>query len=237
MSIARSEPLIVAGLPWPVELVVHPRARCLRLRLDERRRTLRLTCPPRTSRRAALTWAAGQDQWASAQIAGLSPATSLSPGHRIPIEGEEVELVWRDGETRSVRREPGLAWCGGPRLGFERRIARWLRAEALRLLSADTIELAARGGVKVAGVAVGDASSRWGSCSADGRIRFNMRLLFAPPDVRRFVVAHEVAHRVHMNHGAAFHALEQELFGGPVAEARLALRRIGPRLKRIALPR
>ncbi len=237
LSIVRSEPLEVAGLAWPVELVVHPRARNLRLRLDERRRTLRLTCPPRTSRRAALDWAGRQEKWVAAQLTILADPLALTPGATIPLEGAETRIEWRDGESRTVRRMPGLLWCGGPRDGFERRIARWLRAEALRTLSAETAEMAALAGVTISAIAVGDASSRWGSCSASGRIRYNLRLLLAPPAVRRYVVAHEVAHRRHMDHGAAFHALEAALFGGPVAAARLALRRVGPGLKRIDLPR
>ncbi len=237
MSIARSEPLNVAGLAWPVELVVHPRARSLRLRLDERRRTLRLTCPPKTSRGAALAWAGRQERWVATQLLRLAEPMPLTPGAVIPLEGIETRVEWREGESRTVRRTPGLLWCGGPQDGFERRIARWLRGEALRILSLETAELAAHAGVTVSAVAIGDASSRWGSCSASGRIRYNLRLLLAPPDVRRYVVAHEVAHRRHMDHGPAFHALEAALFGGPVAVARLTLRRIGPGLKRIDLPR
>ena len=237
LSIGRSEPLQVAGLSWPVELVVHPRARRLRLRLDERRGTLRLTCPPRTSRRLALDWVAKQSGWVDRQLATLSPMSTLEPGTTIPLEGEAARLEWREGATRTVRREQGLLWCGGPRDGFERRIPRWLHAEALRLLSAETAEIARRANVTVSRVAIGDASSRWGSCSSSGQIRYNVRLLMLPPEVRRFIVAHEVAHRRHMDHGRDFHALEAELFGGPVEPARSALRRLGPGLKRIHLPR
>jgi len=82
-------------------------------------------------------------------------------------------------------------------------------------------------------VSIGDAGTRWGSCSSSGSIRYNWRLVLAPPEVRRWVVAHEVAHRVHMNHGPAFKALEAELFAGDADAARLVLRRVGPRLKRI----
>jgi len=51
--------------------------------------------------------------------------------------------------------------------------------------------------------------------------------------VRRFVVAHEVAHLVHLDHSARFKALEAKLYGPGVAEAKALLRRAGPRLKRI----
>jgi predicted metal-dependent hydrolase len=59
------------------------------------------------------------------------------------------------------------------------------------------------------------------------------RLILAPPDVRRYVVAHEVAHLRHLNHGAEFKALEARLFGAGVAAAKAELRRLGPRLRRL----
>jgi predicted metal-dependent hydrolase len=82
-------------------------------------------------------------------------------------------------------------------------------------------------------VSIGDADSRWGSCSAAGAIRYSWRLILAPPHVRRFVVAHEVAHRLHMDHSSAFKAAEARLYGGPVAPARLLLRRLSPVLRRV----
>jgi predicted metal-dependent hydrolase len=51
----------------------------------------------------------------------------------------------------------------------------------------------------------------------------------------RWLAAHEVAHRRHMNHGPEFRALEALLYGGDVAAARAELRALGPRLKRVGL--
>jgi predicted metal-dependent hydrolase len=104
-------------------------------------------------------------------------------------------------------------------------------------LSLETAEVAAVAGVTPRSVSVGDADTRWGSCSAERRIRYSWRLILAPPAARRFVVAHEVAHLVHLDHGAAFKRLESRLFrhfeSGDAAAARSLLRRLGPRLKRI----
>ena len=135
--------------------------------------------------------------------------------------------------SRIVRVDGDRLECGGPRDGFGRRIEAWLKRRARELLSADTAEVARFAGVCVRSVGIGDASSRWGSCSALGAIRYNWRLVLAPPEVRRWVVAHEVAHRVHMNHGTAFKSLEASLFDGDVDKARSTLRLIGPRLKRV----
>jgi predicted metal-dependent hydrolase len=85
----------------------------------------------------------------------------------------------------------------------------------------------------VAGIRLSDAATRWGSCTAEGMLRFNWRLVMAPPAARSFVVAHEVAHRVHMDHSPAFHALEARLYDGDAAAARALLRDWSARLRRI----
>ena len=105
------------------------------------------------------------------------------------------------------------------------------------MLSRETAEAAGRAGVTLKSVSVGDAGTRWGSCSSAGRIRYSWRLILAPPEARRYVVAHEVAHLIHMDHGPKFKALERSLFDGDADSARLLLRRVGARLKRVGLPR
>ena len=208
----------------------------MRLRVDEARGLLTLTCPKRVSRRAALDWAKLQSDWVEAQLARILPAEPFVPGATIPVEGREVRLIWDAAHPRPARLADGVLICGGPELSVAGRVERFLRAHATMRLSERTEVVAARAGVTIRSVAVGDASSRWGSCSASGSIRYNWRLILAPPHLLDWVVAHEVAHRRHMDHGPAFKALERELFGGNVASARAELRALGPRLKRIGRP-
>jgi predicted metal-dependent hydrolase len=233
LSIGRSEPLSIPGFAWPVELRPHPQARAMRLRLDEARERLTLTFPRRMSRRAALEWASRQADWVESQLARIEPGEPFRSGATIPFEGRDIQLKWEECLPRTPQLLGDRLSCGGPEAAFAGRVERHLRAQARARLSSETAEVAQRAGLSVRSVAVGDASSRWGSCSASGAIRYNWRLILAPRHLLRWVVAHEVAHRRHMDHGPAFRRLEAELYGGNVAAARAELRALGPRLKRV----
>jgi hypothetical protein len=232
-SNARSEAALEAALPVPIEIRPMRSARRLRLRFDDGSGTLRLTCPSRMSRRAALAWALDQREWIEAQLTRTLPAEPFAPGAIIPVEGRERRIMWAATEPRTPRLADGELCCGGPEAGVPRRVESFLKAHALQIMSAEVAEFAALAGVDAGVVSVGDAGTRWGSCSSAGRIRLSWRLILAPPNVRRYVVAHEVAHLKHLNHGPQFKALEARLFGPGVSEAKATLRRIGPRLRRI----
>ena len=232
-SSGRSETLsLAADLPVPVEIRPIRNARRLRLRYDEARGMLKLTCPMRTSRRTALAWALDQREWIETQLARALPGEPFIPGAVIPLRGRDTKLVWAEAEPRTPQLADAELRCGGPAAGFERRIERYLRATALEIMSLEAAEYGQAAGHTPTAVAVGDPGSRWGSCSSSGRIRLSWRLILAPEEVRRYVVAHEVAHLVHLDHGPQFKALEARLFGPGLAQAKASLRRIGPRLRR-----
>jgi predicted metal-dependent hydrolase len=224
-------------LPVPVLLQAVASARRMRLRFDERERVLKLTHPRGVRPAAALAWAATQKRWIDEQIERALPAEPFVPGAILPIAGEDIELCWAEAARRTPSLAGGKLICGGPQPAFARRIEQYLKRLAAETLSRETAEIAAAGGYQVSAVSVGDARTRWGSCSSGGRIRYNWRLIFADPQVRRYVVAHEVAHLEHLDHGPRFKALERALFGGDTRPARELLRSSGPRLRRIGLGR
>jgi predicted metal-dependent hydrolase len=232
-SSARSEAALEAGLSAPIEIRPIRGAKRLRLRFDEASGTLKLTCPSRTSRRAALAWALDQREWIEAQLARASPAEPFKPDAVIPIEGVDTRIVWSADGPRTPNLIGGQLRCGGPAEGLARRVETFLKRLALDTMSSEVAGFAIAAGVVARSVSVGDAGSRWGSCSSQGRIRLSWRLILAPPPARRYVVAHEVAHLNHLNHGADFKGLEARLFGPGVAEAKAMLRRVGPRLRRL----
>lgn len=62
-------------------------------------------------------------------------------------------------------------------------------------------------GLKCGRMSITSAKTRFGSCSSAGNICFSYRLMLYPEAAREYVVVHELAHLVHMNHSKDFYAL------------------------------
>jgi predicted metal-dependent hydrolase len=88
-----------------------------------------------------------------------------------------------------------------------RKLTDFLKKEAKREIAELARIKSAAIGRQVKGLTLRDTRSRWGSCSAAGRLAFSWRLFLAPDWVLDYVVAHEVAHLKEMNHGPRFWAL------------------------------
>lgn len=215
-------------------LVVRPvrNARRMSLRIDPRDATVRLTLPPRTSLKRALGWVETKRAWIEAQLASLPLEEAIGPGSIVPFEGGALTVLWRADALRLPRRTAEGLVVGGPTELIAGRVLRWLRQEAARVLEAETRACAAQAGVTVGRVGVGDARTRWGSCTAAGDIRYSWRLILVPPEVRRATVAHEVAHRLHMDHGPDFHTAAARLFGADPGPSGAWLRRHGAAVQR-----
>jgi predicted metal-dependent hydrolase len=213
-----------------LHVVRHPRARRARLSFDPASGRAKLVIPVRAALKPALAWARGKADWIAEQRARLPQPHPFAPGVQLTVADERLTIEWRPDAARLPRREGDRLVLGGPMDALPRRVEAWLKRSSLALLTQETAEFAAKAGVGVDKVTVADPRGRWGSCSSTGAIRYSWRLVLAPGWVRRATVAHEVAHRVHMNHGAAFHALVAELFEEDPTPARAWLRAHGANL-------
>lgn len=102
-------------------------------------------------------------------------------------------------DRRTVRFEGGLI-----PLPAAEDLENWYRARALEAVTRQAEAWSVRMGVRYNRVFIKDQRTLWGSCSREGNLNFNWRLILAPPAVLEYVVIHELAHLVEMNHSRRF---------------------------------
>lgn len=224
----------VAGRSLPIAIRRHPGARRLTMRLAPTGDELRITMPTWGRTKDALAFAQSRVSWIEAQLAKVSPPREIGPGARIAFRGQPLTIAWDAAAARKPRRAGDLIHLGGPAERIEPRIRRWLDEQALALLAEDLAHYCDRAARPLPALQLSRARRRWGSCaSAAARaptIRINWRLVMAPDEVRRSVVAHEVAHLTHFDHSPAFHTHLARVFDGDLPAADLWLKREGPAL-------
>ncbi len=225
------ETLRLAGLDVNVCWRRSARARRVSVRVDMRTGAVVVTLPPRTARHAGVTLLREHAGWLTERIEALPLAVGFAAGALVPI-GDVAHRV------EHVPGGRGGAWIDGGRIMVSgeaeflgRRVADFLRAEARRRLTGLTATIA-RGGLAPRRITIKDTRTRWGSCTATGTVMFNWRLVMAPHEVQHYVVAHELAHLTHMDHGPAFWRLVRSLTPHE-AFAETWLRRHGPGLLRV----
>jgi predicted metal-dependent hydrolase len=167
--------------------------------------------------------------------AGAPPTIYGEHGETLPLEGREVALVVAQARAAVdlVGEELRLSLPRPERRGAVRRLLlAWLKARALDSLAPRVAHYAARIGLPPPPLRLSNARTQWGVCMASGRIRLSWRLVHLDPELADYVVAHETAHLVELNHSERFWALVEWLYPH-WREARERIERAAPTLPRI----
>jgi predicted metal-dependent hydrolase len=115
------------------------------------------------------------------------------------IEGAELHLALPHDATESQVRDA---------------VQSWLQGEAARVFAQRIERFGDRIGPKFTGWRLSSARSQWGSCTHDGRVRLNWRLVHFALPVIDYVVAHELAHLQELNHSPRFWRAVEQLLPG-----------------------
>jgi hypothetical protein len=87
---------------------------------------------------------------------------------------------------------------------IQQQIEDFLKKTASKYIATRTSILAEKMGISYQRISLRQQSSRWGSCSSHGNLNFNWRLVHYPPAIIDYVIIHELAHRLEMNHSKKF---------------------------------
>lgn len=209
-------------------------AKRLLLRVDPRSGAAILTLPWRVPLAEGRAFVARHEGWIAKARAALPPQASLAPGSSLTILGTAITLLHDPAAGRRPVFDPEAArlTLGGAESEFQNRVRRFLREHAAAHITPKARAMADSAGRAILQIRIGDQKSRWGSCTADGVLSFSWRLICAPEWVVDYVVAHEVAHLVELNHSQQFWAVVDRLYGNH-SRPRAWLKRYGASLQRI----
>jgi predicted metal-dependent hydrolase len=218
-AFADGDRLEVAGAT--VRLKVNGRARRVSLRLDRTRREIVAVAPTARRLSEAVGFARERAGWIAERLAELPPQQQIAPGAVIELLGAPCLLLSHDRPARfepADDRGPARILARGEGEAYAAAVIRAIRREALKLFAERTAFHAGRLGARLPTVAVMDARSRWGSCRGGlpgkpAAVRYSWRLALAPFEVADYVVAHECAHLLELNHGPRFWAHVKALVG------------------------
>src|SRR6267142_2484452 len=142
-----------------------------------------------------------------------------------------LRAPWREIEAFLRDKERWILEVGKGRRGVEQRDAclivtvpqrsrpldvlmAWLKQQALNALRPRAAHYAAQLGLPPPRVALSNARTQWGVCTEEGVIRLSWRLVHVAPALADYVVAHEAAHLVELNHSRRYWALLGRLCPG-----------------------
>lgn len=93
-------------------------------------------------------------------------------------------------------------------------LQQWLRRRARRELGVWLDRISEATGLAYQRLSIRGQKSRWGSCSSEGNISLNYKLLFLPPEKVSYILLHELCHLRHMNHSPRFWQFMESLLPG-----------------------
>lgn len=163
----------------------------------------------------------------------LQPEMKWQDGATLPYLGQSITLRIQPAQAASICYDEArleLRVClpsDASEQQLKDRVLAWLQNEAMHLFAQRLPMYAEKLGVRYASFSLSSAKTQWGSCTADGRIRLNWRLMHFPLDQIDYVIAHELAHLREMNHSPRFWSTVQAIFPEFKA-ARKALRDHAP---------
>jgi len=193
---------------------------------------IHISKPYLTSEHFVLKFLESKRKWVEFILSKAPQKQTLKPNDTIEFLGKSVLLIHDENlhGNKYTNSDKTCLCVGGGVDMFERRVRDIIKAELLSAVK--EIMKQAPKEFTPKKITLRDTTSRWGSCSSTGTISLSWRLAFAPYDVMRYVVCHEMAHRKHMDHSPEFWATVSELYGFGVERAKRWLSKNGGELQK-----
>ena len=179
-------------------------AKRIRLKVSRQSRSVVLVLPNRASQQTGIAFAQSKIDWIVDQLHQLPRKSIFNDGMHFSFLGIPVSIHHSPTSKRGVWLDENVIWVSGSSEHLPRRVLDFLKKEFGNYALKKARQTADQLQVKVQKMTIRDTVSRWGSCSKTGHLNLSWRLVLAPKFVADYVIVHEVAHLVEMNHSDAF---------------------------------
>ena len=210
---AKTRHLLIGGRV--VDYRLKSGTRRLTMTIDER--GLRIGAPRRVPLAEIEAFVHGHGDWVLKKLGELAHVTL--PRHLTVKDGLRLPLLDGDAEVRVLPGANRVRWVADvlvlearPEADLAQLAIRALQKRALTHFTGRLAHFTARLDLEVPKLGLSSAHTRWGSCSKHGGIRVNWRLIHLPAQLGDYVIAHEVAHLLEMNHSPRFWAVVTSLY-------------------------
>lgn len=132
----------------------------------------------------------------------LSSIPFLGDSYSIRITFDDTRRGWIKADFDA--REILLRTASRSRVKRSQELSNFLKRQSKKLIQPEVDEISQKAGISIDRTYFRDQKTRWGSSSARGNISLNWRIVLLPFAIRRYLIIHELAHQVHMNHSPKF---------------------------------
>lgn len=188
------------------------RSRNLRLRITAKAEVI-VSAPPRASDRVINNFVCDHTDWILKHLAKMKARKVTKSPDELTVFGKTYKRVIHEKDpSRShpvfiqgdeLHIQPVTQTAASIQKAFET----FLKTTAQKYIVPRTQQLAEVMGIDYTTLTLRDQKTRWGSCSSQGGLNFNWRLVQYPTKVIDYVIIHELAHRREMNHSHRFWAI------------------------------
>ncbi len=193
-----------------LRLRYNPRAKRISLKLNHDGNGIILSMPSKSQRANSLNFLNQQSGWIFKNL-NKSPASIIFEyGAVIPYDGQQFKILYDESKKFDIEFTDGKILIAAPKEHLSRRLSDFIKKQAkVKITNIAKVKISLLNqklscDKKLGRITIKDQRSLWASCSSKGNLSFSWRLMFAPEHVLKYVIAHEVAHLIEMNHSSDF---------------------------------
>jgi predicted metal-dependent hydrolase len=203
--------IILKNLGRPLAVALRKSSKAKNVAVRIKGKDVELVLPKTSNKSSALEFLVKKESWIRNKLLNISePCNNVDPNIKLPIKlpilGTSHDIKYINCEKEFyVKKDINTITVTSPQGMHSEVLSQYIKQCSLEEIKKLARYIAKNFDLKKYGkISVKEVTSKWGSCSSNGNLSFNWRVMFAPQSVYYYVVAHEMSHLKEMNHSDKF---------------------------------